>query len=74
MQEIRIGDVAYCQDNKIGLILEKTKILDKGIRRDLWKGISLMENEVGKPWQSLNPSVLLNIQEILLNLGQLGTC
>ncbi len=65
--DIQIGDIAKCSQGKIGLVLEITQKLEKGYRRPLYKGV-LLEGKIGGSWQSFNPQVLTNIEEILSGL------
>ncbi len=69
----KVGDIAYCGLNTLGLITnaERQPVIYKdGTTAMAYVGIHLTDKiaNIGDPWSSRNPTIVGNINEVLINL------
>jgi len=72
----KLGDIAICHQGYLGVITSATPIRVRYGKdapdEEVWEGIKLGENELGKKWLSKKPKVVGNLFELLENLNADG--
>jgi hypothetical protein len=59
-EEVRVGDLAVCKAGKLGLVLKIEGHRKIGL---VWSGIMIRTTDLGKQWQSLNPTKVASHME-----------
>ena len=69
MKQPTKGDIAICHQGHIGLILEGPfNVSDASGEYQIWRGIHLSDDKLGKNWLSKKPKVIGSMCNILEDL------